>query len=95
MKNQTKRTLIDQPTRDGKDCSMCRDCEQLCPTNAFNADLGYANGDLCIACMCCVTICPDKVIEYRRDMTDLYNRLRDHFNLADEKLKNLKSKIFI
>jgi flavodoxin/Pyruvate/2-oxoacid:ferredoxin oxidoreductase delta subunit len=83
------------PTRDGKDCSMCRTCETSCPTAAFNADTGEANGEKCIACMRCVTFCPDGVIEYKRDMSGIFQRLTDHYKLSETHLKNLKSKLFL
>jgi hypothetical protein len=31
--------------------------------------------------MRCVTFCPDNVIEYRRDMSDIYQRLVDHYGV--------------
>lgn len=81
------------PSRYGKDCSMCRTCEDSCPTNAFNADTGEANNLECISCMRCVTSCPDEAIEFRRDMTEISESLKKHFELTDEKLKKLESKI--
>jgi flavodoxin/NAD-dependent dihydropyrimidine dehydrogenase PreA subunit len=90
-----KKSIVQQPpTRDGKDCSMCLTCEENCPTNAFNAQIGEADGEKCIACMRCVTNCPDEVIVYKRDMTDIDKGLREHFNLTDEVLSNLKGKYF-
>lgn len=81
------------PSRYGKDCSMCRTCEDSCPTNAFNADTGEADNLECISCMRCVTSCPDEAIEFRRDMTEVHERLKKHYELTDEKLKKLESKI--
>ena len=51
------------PIRVADTCSMCRDCEPGCPTQAFDADSGLSDPGLCIECMHCVYICPDKVIE--------------------------------
>ncbi|NHJ49669.1 MAG: hypothetical protein FK733_17900 [Asgard group archaeon] len=84
-----KRTTESPPSRYSKDCSMCRTCEKSCPTAAFNADTGVANGEKCIACMRCVTFCPDNVIEYRRDMSGIFQRLKDHYNLTEERMKSL------
>jgi flavodoxin/Fe-S-cluster-containing hydrogenase component 2 len=81
------------PSRYGKECSMCRTCEENCPTNAFNADTGEADKLECISCMRCVTSCPDEAIEFRRDMTEVFERLKGHYELTDEKLKKLESKI--
>ena len=41
---------------------MCYLCENECPVDAFDAKLGKANRKCCIACMHCVSICPDHVI---------------------------------
>ena len=81
------------PSRYGKDCSMCRTCEDSCPTRAFNADTGEADKLECISCMRCVTSCPDEAIEFRRDMTKVHDGLKKHYELTDEKLRKLESKI--
>ena len=81
------------PSRYGKDCSMCRTCEDSCPTKAFNADTGEADKLECISCMRCVTSCPDEAIEFRRDMTKVHDGLKKHYELTDEKLRKLESKI--
>jgi len=90
-KGKTVRKWV--PSRNGKDCSMCRTCEESCPTNAFNADTGEADKEKCINCMRCVTACPDEVIEFNIDMTEIYEGLISHYELTDEILRNLESKI--
>ena len=50
------------PSRGKDDCSMCYLCEKECPVETFDATSGETNRKLCIMCMHCVTICPDKVI---------------------------------
>lgn len=51
------------PTRYGEGCSMCRLCENACPTGAMNHETGEAKGDRCIACLRCVVLCPDQVLK--------------------------------
>ncbi len=51
--------LTQLPTRQGKDCSMCGDCEVNCPTGAISAETGETDGARCIACLGCVARCPE------------------------------------
>ncbi|MBN1330560.1 MAG: EFR1 family ferrodoxin [Candidatus Heimdallarchaeota archaeon] len=93
--NQPKRpSMISPPSRGGKICSMCFDCERLCPVHAFNAETGEANDELCIKCMRCLTICPDQVITIN-DLTELFNRFKERMDLSDAVLASKKSRYFI
>ncbi len=41
---------------------MCGLCENACPTGAMDHIKGVADPSLCITCLRCVDICPDKMI---------------------------------
>ena len=59
--------LITQlPGRESRSCSMCMLCENLCPTNAMDAEKGIADPSSCIACFRCIANCPDGVFEHKR-----------------------------
>jgi flavodoxin/ferredoxin len=80
------------PSRVEKDCCMCNLCENECPVEAFDAKLGKTNRKLCITCMHCVTICPDKVIQIG-DVTQLVKDFLERTGLTDEIVRNKVSKI--
>ncbi|MFX1420179.1 MAG: DUF362 domain-containing protein, partial [Promethearchaeota archaeon] len=81
------------PSRVENDCSMCYVCENECPVNAFDAKLGTTNRKLCIACMHCVTICPDHAIQIG-DVSQLFKDFIERAGLTKEVVDNKKSKIF-
>ncbi len=87
-------SMILPPSRKGKTCRMCLDCEKLCPVQAFNAELGEANEELCIKCMRCLTICPDNIIAIN-DLTELFKRFNERMDLSDATLALKSSKYFI
>ncbi|MFX0030857.1 MAG: EFR1 family ferrodoxin [Candidatus Hermodarchaeota archaeon] len=80
------------PFRVENDCSMCCLCENECPVKAFDAEYGVTNRKLCIACMHCVTICPEEVIQIG-DVTQLVKDFLERTGLTDEVVKNKRSKI--
>lgn len=80
------------PSRDKNGCSMCYLCEEECPVNAFNADSGKTNRKLCIACMHCVTICPDKVIHVG-EVSQLFQQWIDRLGLTEDIVEKKKSRI--
>jgi len=82
------------PFRDVDDCSMCRTCETLCPVNAMNAEKGKPNRKLCIRCLRCLANCPDKAITID-DMSSRFQYVKRITHLNDEKLRTLKSKIYL
>ena len=51
------------PTRDGKECSMCMICEELCPTSAMDAKKGEADRERCIICLRCIMNCPEDALK--------------------------------
>jgi Fe-S-cluster-containing hydrogenase component 2 len=74
-------------------CAMCRDCENECPTQAFDADSGESDPVLCISCMRCVTVCPDEVIEVDKERSWSFEDFKKAFNLTEEIMEAKKSRI--
>ena len=67
LEKDVKRVLK-PPSREGEECSLCRKCENLCPANAMDSDLGEADPKLCIRCYRCFINCTDKILK----IEDLY-----------------------
>jgi len=65
---QDIKKVLKVPSREGEDCSFCRTCENLCPINAMDSDLGYADSNICLRCYRCFINCPDKALK----IEDLY-----------------------
>ncbi len=82
-----------QPTRIGNECSMCRECETNCPTQAFDADAGLSDPSNCIECLRCVYICPDKVLAVDPRVRSGYAAFLEDFHLTEEMMGQKKSKI--
>jgi ferredoxin/flavodoxin len=82
------------PFRNQDDCSMCYLCENECPLKAFNAESGKPNKKLCIRCMHCVTICPDKVLQIGNVSRIFKEYFIDKLGLTEEVVKKKRSKIF-
>jgi len=82
------------PTRDGKECSMCRTCEEQCPTQAMNAEEGSANKDDCIVCLRCVANCPDNVLNIN-DLSKIFKMRLQRDNTTKELLAKKTSKIYL
>jgi ferredoxin len=81
------------PTRDGEDCGMCLDCEELCPTGAMDAELGEADKEKCIACLGCVANCPDQILVIN-DMSMSWSIKLEKEQATEESLKEQKSIIY-
>lgn len=84
---------VKPPNREG-DCSMCRLCEEECPVNAINADLGIADKDNCIRCLRCVDSCPDNALRVN-DLAPAYKMTLALEKLTEDIIKKKKSKIFL
>lgn len=82
-----------QPVRIEAVCSMCRDCETECPTQAFDADSGLSDPGTCIECMHCAYICPDEVIQVDPRMGAAYEDFLSFWQLTDDLLNAKRSKI--
>lgn len=80
------------PSRGGKECSRCNSCENECPVRAFNADSGETDRNLCINCMHCVEICPDKVIHVV-EVSELFKQFVNRWELSKDIVDKKKSKI--
>jgi NAD-dependent dihydropyrimidine dehydrogenase PreA subunit len=80
------------PVRAAEECSMCRDCEAECPTQAFDADTGLSNPRTCIGCMHCVYICPDKALNVD-DMKGVYDPFLSNWHLTEEMMNAKQSRI--
>jgi Fe-S-cluster-containing hydrogenase component 2 len=81
------------PVRVGQECSMCRECETGCPTQAFDADTGLSDPESCIECMHCVYICPDKVLVVDEHMKDAYDGFLTFWHLTEDMMHAKQSKI--
>lgn len=95
LENKRKRTerCWTNPVRIAEECSMCRDCESECPTQAFDADTGLSDPESCIECMHCVYICPDKVLKVDERMKDAYDGFLANWHLTEEMMNAKKSRI--
>jgi len=82
------------PSRHGEECSMCKICEENCPTNAMVAESGEADPEKCIGCLKCVDNCPDKALKIA-DRTKMYTVIEKALNLTPEILASRKSKYFL
>ena len=87
--------LITQlPGRESRSCSMCMLCENLCPTNAMDAEKGIADPCSCIACFRCIANCPDGVLRTNDISGTWDNKLQMH-NTTKEKIDQMESKIYL
>jgi ferredoxin len=95
LKNWKKSPTSFVPTRNGKECRLCGDCEEFCATGAFNHETGEADPQPCISCLHCTVICRDQVIVINNDMTEMQSNITAHFKLTDEVLEQRKSILFV
>lgn len=82
------------PTRGSKNCSMCRLCERICPTNAMDAIKGTADANSCIACFRCIANCPDVVL-HTNDLSNTWSEKLALHKTTKEEIDNLESKIYL
>jgi ferredoxin len=87
------KVITQLPTRGGKECSMCLNCEELCPTGAMEAESGEADKEKCIACLACVSNCPEKALKIN-DTSKSWSHKLDMEKVTEESLMELKSKIY-
>lgn len=81
------------PTREGEDCSMCMQCEELCPTQAINAEKGEAEREKCIVCLRCICICPEGILKIN-DLRDFWKLKLEMEGETEESLRNKKGKLY-
>jgi ferredoxin len=87
------KVLTQLPSRGGEECSMCLVCEELCPTEAMEAESGEADKEKCIACLACVSNCPEEVLKIN-DMSNSWSLRLDKEKVTEESIKEQKSKIY-
>ncbi len=92
-KFEKREKSLPKPSRSGKECSMCRTCEEVCPSSAMNADTGEADNDKCLRCLRCMINCPDNVLEIA-DMSKIIEFILNANNLTKHELERRKSKIY-
>ena len=80
------------PSRGKNECSMCYLCEKECPVKAFDAISGETNRKLCIMCMHCVTICPDKVIHIG-EASQFFEDFVERTGLTEDVVEQKRSKV--
>lgn len=81
------------PVRISDSCSMCRKCEEECPSGAIDADSGMSDIEKCIECLHCIYICPDQVLKGNEKIAGHYPVFLKVFNMTDEFMSRKKSKI--
>jgi len=81
------------PTRYGEECSMCLECEQVCPTDAMDAESGEADREKCIVCLACVSSCPEKALKIN-DMSPGWPHKLKMEKVTEESIRELRSKIY-
>ena len=81
------------PTRGGQECSMCLECEGLCPNDAISAESGEADPKNCIVCLACVANCPEQALEIN-DMSNSWPAKLKEENVTEASLKELESKLY-
>jgi len=64
-----------------------------CPTEAMDAKTGEANKEKCIACLACVSSCPEKILKIN-DMSKSWSHKLDMEKVTEESIKEQKSKIY-
>jgi len=88
------KVITQLPTRNGKECSMCMICEEICPTGAMKAETGEAEKGKCIACLGCVANCPDQVLKINDTSKSWLNKLEKEKS-SEETIASQKSKIYL
>ncbi|MBD3213574.1 MAG: 4Fe-4S ferredoxin [Candidatus Lokiarchaeota archaeon] len=75
------------------ECDVCGVCNNLCPTNAIDAENQIIKDEKCIRCLSCVFNCPESVLKVD-DLTRLYKMALKVEHLTEKEINNRKSKIF-
>ena len=81
------------PARRGDNCSLCMDCENLCPSGAINAETGEADRDKCILCLRCVDGCPDEVLKFC-DQSKMFEYMLERQGTTKEEIAEKRSALF-
>lgn len=82
------------PTRNGAECSLCMECERICPSGAMDAARGDADPSTCIACLGCVAACPEEVLSIN-DLTQIWPMKLAGENETESSVNVKRSKIYL
>ena len=91
-KPHTERTWMN-PVRVVDECSLCKLCEDECPTKAFDADTGMSDPQLCIECLHCVYICTDAVIKADKRIIEHYHSFLSDFSMSEDFINQKQSRL--
>ncbi len=80
-------------TREGRTCSVCMACEEICPSGAMNVASGEAHWSKCIACLACVAACPEKALVIN-DMTGIWNGKLQMERITAEELQQKQGVLY-
>jgi len=87
--------LVSQlPTREGRECSLCGICEEICPSGAMDAERGEADKTKCIVCLSCLANCPEEALKIN-DLSPSWLAMLERTKLSPEELSLKKSKIIL
>lgn len=73
---------------------MCMVCEETCPSGAMQAETGEADPDKCIACLGCVSNCPENALKIN-DMSTSWSFKLAMENISIEDMNARKGKIYL
>ena len=82
------------PIRNGMDCCKCRVCEEFCPTGVIDATIGETDPSRCIACLGCLSRCPEGVLVVN-DMSESWQYKLKGEQISEEEMKGKKSRIYL
>ncbi len=81
------------PSRDNRDCSMCGICEDVCPVQAMDAEVGLADRNKCILCLKCLVNCPEDVLKIN-DMRPGWIKKLEMHNMTEEEVNRIRTEMF-
>lgn len=93
MEAGMKQAIPKGPSRSGKECSMCMDCENLCANGAMDAAKGEADRDKCVLCLRCVELCPDGALAMA-DMSGMWKMVLEKNQTDKDTIASKKSELF-
>jgi flavodoxin/ferredoxin len=94
FQNHRYKTVSQLPTRNGKTCSLCKTCEDECPTKAMDSISGNTDKTKCIVCLRCVANCPDNALHINDLSMKWENKLAVE-GISESTLQKKESKIYL
>ncbi|HSV98404.1 MAG TPA: DUF362 domain-containing protein [Spirochaetota bacterium] len=69
--NAVKNLCVERPVPSAERCTLCYQCNSICPAGAIDKAEGAArvpryDYDMCIRCYCCMEICPEAAITLKK-----------------------------